>query len=178
MAKRTYDSRNSSISKPAGGHWSLGLLSAMKNPDLIILEDEKVVVIKDAYPKAKFHYLVCPKQDIQTIKQVTKEHLPLLKHMEAMGKKVCEMHKDHTFKLGYHSVPSMVRLHMHVISDDFDSVCLKNKKHWNSFTTEFFVPSEKILKDLEEQGSINLVNRKDAAQQKLRLMIKIWNVLN
>lgn len=29
-------------------------------------------------------------------------------------------------------------LHMHVISQDFDSPCLKNKTHWNSFTTDFF----------------------------------------
>lgn len=31
-------------------------------------------------------------------------------------------------------------LHMHVISQDFKSECLKTKKHWNSFTTDFFQP--------------------------------------
>ena len=31
---------------------------------------------------------------------------------------------------------------MHVISQDFDSVCLKNKKHWNSFTSPFFIGSK------------------------------------
>ena len=29
--------------------------------------------------------------------------------------------------------------HIHVISQDFESPCLKHKKHYNSFTTEFFV---------------------------------------
>ena len=33
------------------------------------------------------------------------------------------------------------QLHMHVISQDFDSPSLKTKKHWNSFTTEYFVDS-------------------------------------
>lgn len=43
--------------------------------------------------------------------------------------------------IGYHAVPSMQRLHLHVLSTDFNSPCLKNKYHWNSFTTPFFLPS-------------------------------------
>ena len=45
---------------------------------------------------------------------------------------------------------------MHVISQDFISSSLKNKKHWNSFTTEFFKDVEEILKILEEQGEIKV----------------------
>ena len=33
------------------GHWSQGLLAAMDDPDLKIEEDDKVVIIKDKYPK-------------------------------------------------------------------------------------------------------------------------------
>lgn len=33
------------------------------------------------------------------------------------------------------------QLHLHVISQDFDSPALKTKKHWNSFTTEYFIDS-------------------------------------
>lgn len=32
-------------------------------------------------------------------------------------------------------------VHLHVISQDFDSPSLKNKKHWNSFTTDYFMES-------------------------------------
>ena len=32
-------------------------------------------------------------------------------------------------------------VHLHVISQDFNSPCLKTKKHWNSFTTEYFIDS-------------------------------------
>lgn len=39
------------------------------------------------------------------------------------------------------------QLHMHVISQDFSSPFLKTKKHWNSFTTDYFVDAEgKFLK--------------------------------
>ncbi|XP_054806292.1 receptor-like protein 7 [Prosopis cineraria] len=34
--------------------------------------------------------------------------------------------------------PSMRQLHLHGISQDFDSKHLKNKKHWNSLNTDFF----------------------------------------
>lgn len=42
-------------------------------------------------------------------------------------------------QIGVHSVPSMKNLHIHVISRDFHSVRLKNKKHYNSFNTKFFI---------------------------------------
>lgn len=37
---------------------------------------------------------------------------------------------------------------MHVVSKDFDSPCLKHKKHWNSFNTDFLVTAERVKKDL------------------------------
>lgn len=37
---------------------------------------------------------------------------------------------------------STSHVHLHVISQDFDSPCLKNKKHWNSFNTDYFVESQ------------------------------------
>ena len=45
---------------------------------------------------------------------------------------------------------------MHVISQDFISPSLKNKKHWNSFTTEFFIDVDEIERILEEQGKIEV----------------------
>ena len=42
-------------------------------------------------------------------------------------------------------IPSMAQVHMHVISQDFISPCLKTKKHWNSFNTPYFIDADKIL---------------------------------
>ncbi|KAG8159437.1 hypothetical protein KVR01_011098 [Diaporthe batatas] len=43
-------------------------------------------------------------------------------------------------KVGVHAHPSMNHLHVHVISRDMYSGRLKVRKHYNSFTTGFFVP--------------------------------------
>lgn len=50
-------------------------------------------------------------------------------------------HPNTIFKMGYHAIASMHILHLHVISIDMNSPFLKTKKHWNSFTTDFFLDS-------------------------------------
>ena len=50
--------------------------------------------------------------------------------------------------------PSMRQLHMHIVSQDFDSPCMKNKKHWNSFTTTFFRDSKGVIEELKSTGSV------------------------
>lgn len=47
--------------------------------------------------------------------------------------------------MGYHAVPSLTPLHLHIISSDFDSECIKNKKHINSFTNSRFFVSPGVL---------------------------------
>jgi hypothetical protein len=41
-------------------------------------------------------------------------------------------------------------------TQDFDSPCLKNKKHWNSFTAPFFVHAAALLAQLEQGASAAL----------------------
>lgn len=45
-------------------------------------------------------------------------------------------------KVGVHAKPSMNHLHVHVMSRDMHSERMKIRKHYNSFTTGFFVPLE------------------------------------
>uniref|UniRef100_A0A8W7PKH9 Aprataxin C2HE/C2H2/C2HC zinc finger domain-containing protein n=1 Tax=Anopheles coluzzii TaxID=1518534 RepID=A0A8W7PKH9_ANOCL len=42
------------------------------------------------------------------------------------------------FNFGYHLKPHMKRLHLHVISKDFDSPCLKRRHHWTIFNSDIF----------------------------------------
>jgi len=134
-------------------HWSNGLLAAMKDPSSIVDEDEVCVAIKDKYPKSRHHFLVLPKEDISSLAKVGKEHLATLKHLQSVGEKLAvETSSEAPFRLGYHAVASMQRLHLHVISQDFDSPCLKTKKHWNSFTTDFFVSSADVLTQVDRRG--------------------------
>lgn len=151
---------NISVSEPPSKkqrrNWNEGLLEAFENPDLKVFEDNEVVAIKDMYPKAMFHYLICSKENIPSVKFIKVEHLSLLKHMHEVAESIGKKYEGVEFITGYHSVPSMVRLHLHVISTDFDSPHLKTKKHWNSFNTDFFISDSELIKELEENENLSL----------------------
>ncbi|KAJ3417471.1 hypothetical protein HDV05_003335 [Chytridiales sp. JEL 0842] len=65
-------------------------------------------------------------------------------------------HASLNFRFGFHAVPSMKQLHLHVISDDMVSPCMKKIHHWNSFTTRFFLPFEDVRQRLFEEGRIEI----------------------
>jgi aprataxin len=48
----------------------------------------------------------------------------------------------------------MAQLHLHILTDDFDSSWLKSKKHWNSFTGPFFLHLDDVMLTLQQQGAI------------------------
>lgn len=55
--KRKNEFNESSATKKNSGFWALGLLSALKDPDLKVQEDDTIVVIKDKYPKVSSYGL-------------------------------------------------------------------------------------------------------------------------
>lgn len=63
--------------------------------------------------------------------------------------------------------PSMRQLHLHVISQDFDSKHLKNKKHWNTFNTAFFFDSVDAIEEVSNNGKATL--RDDESQMSMEL---------
>ncbi|KAK6905606.1 aprataxin [Kwoniella mangroviensis CBS 10435] len=76
-----------------------------------------------------------------------------------------EMIKDEMLKtegyewkvdMGFHAIPSMKHIHLHVISDDRISSSLKTKKHHNSFRPDlgFFVPIMEVQRWLEDDSNI------------------------
>lgn len=137
MSKRSFSNTSSSTNVKKPKHWSLGLADAMKDPDAIVRKTKYCVIIKDKYPKAKIHYLVLPQENISSIYVLNKSHLKLLEEFGKLFKEIQE-EVEVTLRAGFHAVPSMQRLHMHIISTDMVSPCLKTKVHWNSFTTDFF----------------------------------------
>ncbi|NXK41169.1 APTX protein, partial [Piprites chloris] len=165
--------REGTSSKKASlGHWSQGLKSSMQDPKLQVYKDEKTVVIKDKYPKARYHWLILPWEPISSLKSVTRDHLELLEHMHAVGKKMieqCPARERLEFRLGYHAIPSMSQLHLHVISQDFDSVALKTKKHWNSFTTDYFLNSQDVMEMVRNKGKVMV---KDHVSELLKLPLR------
>ncbi|XP_063309398.1 aprataxin [Pelobates fuscus] len=150
------------------GHWSQGLTVSMQDPTMQVFKDDKLVVIKDKYPKARHHWLVLPWESISSLKALRVEHLELLQHMHSVGEKMIQEHtklSNTKFRLGYHAIPSMSHVHLHVISQDFDSQCLKNKKHWNSFTTDYFLQSEDVIEMVKLNGRVTV---KDGVSELLK----------
>lgn len=88
---------SASESTNAKKHWSAGLLISMKDSQSKVKEDDRVVVIKDKYPKAQFHFLVLPKEDIFSIWHVKGKHHDLLMHMHNIASSLKEEHADHEF---------------------------------------------------------------------------------
>jgi len=140
--------------KPSSSHWNQGLISSMNDPEKVIYSNSYIVTIKDKYPKAKHHYLVLPKKKVATLHIMTIEDIDLLKMMDSEGTRLATLHENSQFKMGYHAVPSMAQVHLHVISTDFDSPFLKNKKHWNSFNTPYFISSRDAIDQMEASGKI------------------------
>ena len=51
-------------------HWSMRLLESMSDPAMVVKSDVLTVTVKDAYPKARHHYLVLPKENISNLKSL------------------------------------------------------------------------------------------------------------
>jgi len=135
------------------------VLNPQKFPDDVYSSDENTVVIFDKYPKAKFHFLVMPSKIVGGYSNLTSDSVDMLKKMKKKADSIVEeyskKHPKLSFRIGFHAIPSLSQLHMHVISQDFDSECLKNKKHWNSFTTEFFIDANDFIRTLAKDGEIS-----------------------
>uniref|UniRef100_S4RVN0 Aprataxin n=1 Tax=Petromyzon marinus TaxID=7757 RepID=S4RVN0_PETMA len=158
-ARAYHTSSDEQPGQPA--HWSQSLRDAMDDPSVQIFRDDQVVVILDKFPKARHHWLVLPWRFVANVGVLRADHLPLLRHMHDVAERLSRQVQPlgaatapPTFRLGYHAIPSMSRIHMHVISQDFDSPRLKTKKHWNSFTTGYFIDSEVVMRMVEEDGRV------------------------
>ena len=158
---------------PPGVNWEDALTYGMSDPKQIFEEDGLTVTLFDAYPKAMYHYLVVPREDIDSVNELARDNLELLKHIHKVAKSFIErVHRkkpNTKFGFGYHAVPSLKRLHLHIISQDFDSPKLRTNHHWNTFNTEYFMDSSKVIEIIEKNGKIEVDDEKYKALLKLRM---------
>lgn len=146
----------------------------MTDPEQVFEEDQLTVTLNDGFPKARYHYLIVPREDIDSVQELKPRDLQLLRHMDKRAKnliaRVREKDPDMEFRFGYHAVPSLRRLHMHVISQDFDSPRMRTRHHWNTFNTEYFIDSTKLITTLESSGRIEI--EKSFYEEQLDLPMK------
>ena len=89
--------------------------------------DADCIAVYDAFPKARFHLLVLPRAPAE-LHELRSAHAPLLRHMHRVALHViAEIRAARRaeraalpFRAGYHALPSIQHLHLHVISADFD----------------------------------------------------------
>ncbi|KAH0602548.1 uncharacterized protein H6S33_008629 [Morchella sextelata] len=74
-------------------------------------------------------------------------------------------------KVGFHAGPSMNHLHVHVISRDNYSSCLKKALHYNSFNTNFFVNIEELPLSKSER---NYRQSSDTRKSQLSQDFECW----
>ncbi|KAF8231307.1 HIT-like protein [Tricholoma matsutake] len=133
------------------------------------------ITIYDGFPKSIFHFLVLPRiiepyngTDLSSLRSFLrhdKAHareliLALREDARMVAKEIeAEMMKRYGFKweiwMGFHAVPSMKHLHLHVLSGDLCSPKLKNKKHYNSFHPKlgFFLDIDEVLSWFDAEPS-------------------------
>jgi len=140
--------------------------TASDNDLTVLYCDSKCIIIPDKYPKSRYHILVLARdQRLQGPLDLTTADAALVQHMKDVGLKWATEHapvpdstaaaaaggggEEERFAVGFHSVPSMRQLHLHVLTKDYSSVWLKKKQHWISFTTDFFLDVDWVLAQLE-----------------------------
>jgi aprataxin len=134
----------------------------------VFYEDEVCVAIYDSFPKSAIHLLVLPRLSLSlpnvhnfsaqlhlsNLKVLHDRAKRIKRHLEARNQQCVSGGGQAMFRgelmVGYHGIPSMNYLHIHIISTDF--VGIKNKKHYLSFAKcpEFFIPMDTMEKDLSE----------------------------
>jgi aprataxin len=154
-----------------------GLSEYIRNPDKnprVLGYNDDFVIIKDLYPKATVHLLILPRDPIKQHQHASeafrdttffnnlKEEAAKWRTLAAkeLARTLCppdqiipERDWEAEINVGIHSVPSMNHLHIHVISRDMHSLCVRHKKHYNSFNTPFFVKLEEFPLTEEEANA-------------------------
>eukprot|EP01064_Diplonema_japonicum_P012638 TRINITY_DN20039_c0_g1_i1.p1 TRINITY_DN20039_c0_g1~~TRINITY_DN20039_c0_g1_i1.p1 ORF type:complete len:262 (+),score=39.08 TRINITY_DN20039_c0_g1_i1:41-787(+) len=129
---------------------------------------DELVIMKDKFPKSQVHLLVLPRDSrLVAIDRLTCDDIPLLRKMEATAWEwleanrhlvLTEQHKypvcgELKFMSGYHAVPSMKQMHLHVFSTDMMKYH-RNVRHYNTFTTPYLRTTENVCQELLDTGCV------------------------
>ncbi|NGX29015.1 MAG: Purine nucleoside phosphoramidase [Candidatus Anoxychlamydiales bacterium] len=89
-------------------------------PATIVYEDDKVIAIKDLYPKAPVHLLIISKKVIPSFQEMKKEDFSILSHIALIAQKLAKEFKvDNGYRLvtnvGKSAGQSIFHLHFHLL---------------------------------------------------------------
>ncbi|KAI8598724.1 hypothetical protein EDD21DRAFT_179802 [Dissophora ornata] len=103
------------------------------------------------------HYLVMPRERLEKLHQLSGAHgVETIERLQKRGEwliDILQKEKPYLkFTMGFHVIPSMLQIHLHVISLDFHSKHNRWPPHYNSFTTAFFIHPNDLITTLNERG--------------------------
>jgi histidine triad (HIT) family protein len=89
-------------------------------PSTLIYEDEKVIAFKDISPQSPVHFLVIPKEHIESADFIDKDKVPLIGHIFYVASKIA---KEQGLECGYrvvnncgdHGGQTVNHIHFHVL---------------------------------------------------------------
>lgn len=149
--------------------WRDALADFIENPGNhekdVVYQDKDCVIIRDLFPKSRIHYLILPRDnrysrqhplsafDDEDLKRLILRYTLIAK--EKLQEEFEQRYKfidddlilEDFVQEGVHAVPSMKNLHIHVMTKDLSSPKMKNRRHYNTFNTAFFVPLTELPLD-------------------------------
>ncbi|KAJ8588256.1 HIT-like protein [Rhizopogon salebrosus TDB-379] len=95
-----------------------GAYSTNRSEFNIVWEDEEFVAFRDINPSAQHHIQLIPKTHIESVKELSKKDVDMLRRMEEIGQSILDMFNAPVSrrKMGFHIPPfnSVNHLHLHV----------------------------------------------------------------
>lgn len=157
------------------------------------------MTIFDAFPKSTLHLLLLPRDPhINTLHPITALNThpalltalhdelailtPLIQkelhrrfaHLSLSLSRSPPTPREYTLNIGIHAHPSMTHLHIHILTPDMVSPALKNKKHYNSFTTPFFIPLADFPMAADDSRRLHPGRGEEGAEQYLKQGMRCW----
>ena len=145
------------------------------------------ICMRDPYPKGLRHFLCIPRPAAGRllpgmrggVRSLSRAHLPELEELRAFALQVSASVARvegaagsggwrGRLLAGFHAVPSLEPLHLHLISDEFAGVALKGLVHYQSFASAFFITLDAAIAGVQESSAALDVNSDAAALEALK----------
>ncbi|KAH6634687.1 D-isomer specific 2-hydroxyacid dehydrogenase [Chaetomium sp. MPI-SDFR-AT-0129] len=125
--------------------------------------DGEIVVVDDANAKSPDHVIIMPRDtSIKEIANLTTQHLPLLYRFRARAQS--EIHRMlredpnriPLFMTGFHTIPSLFPLHLHVQDWSLSTDKMFHPRHWKVPFSNMFISLEHVIAEIERTGHITI----------------------
>eukprot|EP01059_Diplonema_ambulator_P026233 TRINITY_DN43470_c0_g1_i1.p1 TRINITY_DN43470_c0_g1~~TRINITY_DN43470_c0_g1_i1.p1 ORF type:complete len:383 (+),score=23.21 TRINITY_DN43470_c0_g1_i1:66-1214(+) len=129
----------------------------------VYFKTDTMLVAYDAYPKGVVHLLgFLLDVTINSVGEITSKHADAIGNLHRLGASIIKhlkatgTYKNYDFQMGYHCTPSLRPLHLHIMTTDLSSDCLKNRKHYSSFCPPYFIAASEVERRLAETGKVHI----------------------